>query len=89
MALDGIKTFDQNKIANEFNKSFTEIGPELTCSTPISSRDFNQFWNVLEVLEDEELDQAFNSLKSYKNRAFDDISPSVVNFCISGIFHQF
>ena len=84
-----LKLLIKTKIANEFNKSFTEIGPELTCSIPISSKYFNQFWNVLEVLEDEELDQAFNSLKSYKNRVFDDISPSVVNFCISGIFDQF
>ena len=36
-------------------------------------------------LQDEELEEAFNSLKSNKSPRFDDILLSVVSFCISGI----
>ena len=46
MAVDGIKTLDHNKIANEFNKFFTENGPKLASSIPSSSKDFKQFINV-------------------------------------------
>ena len=31
MVIDGRKTFDQNKIANGFNKFFTDIGSKLAC----------------------------------------------------------
>ena len=39
------------------------------------------------TLQDEELEEAFHSLKSNKSPGFEDISSSVVNFCISGIFN--
>ena len=39
------------------------------------------------TLQDEELEEAFNSLKSNKSPGIDDILSSVVNFCIGGIFH--
>ena len=40
MVIDGIETFDQNKIANGSNKYFTEIGPKLASSIPASSKVF-------------------------------------------------
>ena len=46
MVIDGIETFDQNEIANEFNKYFTEIGPKAASSIPASSKVFKQFINV-------------------------------------------
>ena len=39
------------------------------------------------TLQDEELEEPFNSLKSSKSPGFDNISSSVVNFCISVIFN--
>ena len=93
MVIDRIETFDQEKIAIEFNKYFTEIGPKLASSIPTSSKDVKQFMNVSKIalqeytLQDEELEEAFNSLKSNKSPGFDDVSSSVVNFCISGIFN--
>ena len=39
------------------------------------------------TLQDEESEEAFNSLKSNKSPVFGNISSSVVNFCISGIFN--
>ena len=92
MVIDGIKTFDQNKITNGFNKYFTEIGPKLASSNPASSKVFKEFMNVLKTvlqeyaLQDEELEEAFNSLKSNKSPGFNDVSSSVVKFCASGIF---
>ena len=93
MVIDGIETFDRNKIANGFNKYFTEIGPKLASSIPASSKVFKQFMNVSKTvlqeyaLQDQELEEAFNSLKPNKSPGFDDISSSVVKFCASGIFN--
>ena len=84
MVIDGIETFDQNKIANGFNKYFTEIGPKLASSISASSKVFKQFMNVSKTVLQE---HAFNSLKSNKSAGFDKISSSVVKFCTSGIFN--
>ena len=46
MVIDGIETFDQNKIANGFNKHFTEIGPKLVCSIVACSKVFKQLMNI-------------------------------------------
>ena len=91
--IDGIETFDQEKIANGFNKYLTVIGFKLASSISTSSKYFKQFMNISKTalqeytLQDEELEEPFNSLKSNKSPGFDDISSSVVNFCISGIFN--
>ena len=93
MVIGGIETLNQNRIANRFNKIFPEIGPKLSSSIPTYSKDFKQFMEVSETvlleynLQDEEFEEAFNSLKSNKSPRFDRISSSVVNFCISGIFY--
>ena len=93
IVIDGIETFDQEKIANGFNKYFTEIMPKIAPSIPASSEDFKQLMNVSKTalqeytLQDEELEEAFNSLKSNKSPGFDNISSSVVNFYISAIFN--
>ena len=94
--VDGIETFDQNKIANGLNKYFTEIGPKLASSIPASSKVFKQLMHVSKTvlqeytLQDQELEEAFNtfnSLKSNKSPGFDDISSTVVKFCANAIFN--
>ena len=93
MVIDGIETFDQNKIANGFNKYFTEIGPKLASSIPASFKVFKQFMNVSKTvlqeyaLQDQELEEAFNSSKSNKSPGFYYISSSVVTYCANGIFN--
>ena len=93
MFIDGIETFDQNKIANGFDKSFTEIGPKFAYSIRTFSKDFKQFMNVSKTVlqeytvQDDELEELFNSLKSNKSPGFDDILSYAVNFSICGIFH--
>ena len=75
------------------NKYFTEIGPKLASSIPVSSKVFKQFMNVSKTvlqeyaLQDQELEEAFNSLKPNKSTGFDDISSCVVKFCASVIFN--
>ena len=39
------------------------------------------------TLQDEELEEALNSLKSNESPRFDNIPSFIVNFCISSIFH--
>ena len=39
------------------------------------------------TLQDEQLEEVFNSLKSNKSPGFDDIPSSIINFCISDAFH--
>ena len=53
----GIETFDPNKIANGFNKFFTEIGPTLASSIPTSSKYFKQLMDVSEVVLQENVHQ--------------------------------
>ena len=92
MVIDGIETFDQNKIANGFNKYFTKIGPKLAASISASSKVFKQFMNVSKTvlqeyaLQDQELEEGSNSLKPNKSPGFDDIS-SVVKFWARGILN--
>ena len=80
MVIGGIETFDQNKIANGFNKYVTEIGPKLASPIPASSKVFKQFMNVSKTvlkeyaLQDQELEEAFNCLKPNKSLGIDDIS---------------
>ena len=73
------------------NKYFTEIGPKLASSIPVSSKVFKQFMNVSKTvlqeyaLQDQELEEAFNSLNEIPG--FGDILSSVAKFCDSGVFN--
>ena len=61
-------------------KKFTEIGPKLVSSIVGCSKVFKQLMNISKkvlqeyVLQDQELEEAFNSLKSNKYPGFDNIS---------------
>ena len=89
--IERIKTFDQNNL--DSTNFCTETDPKLASLILTSCKDFNQFIDVSETvlkdynLQDEELEEDFNSLKFNKIPELDNISLFVVNFCISGIFH--
>ena len=74
-----------------FPNVLAETGPKLASSIATSSKDFKHFMNVSKTalqeytLQDEELEEAFNSLKSNKSPGFYNILSSVVNFYIRGI----
>ena len=93
MVIDGCEIFDQNKIAHGFNKCFTDIGPKLASSIPNSSKDFKEFLSSAStnldeyLLQDEELNEAFNSLKANKSPGFDDTSSAIVKRCRENIFN--
>ena len=93
MVIDGCEIFDQNKIAHDFNKFFTGIGPKLASSIASSSKDFKEFLSSVStsldeyLLQDEELNEAFNSLKANKSPGFDDISSTIVKRCRENIFN--
>ena len=84
MVIDGCEIFGQNKIAHGFNKSFADIGPKRASSIPSSSKDFKEFLSSAStsldeyLLQDEELNEAFNGLKASKSPGFDDISSTIV-----------
>ena len=83
-----IETFDQNKIANGFNKFFTKGAPKLASSIPTSFKDFKHFMNGLETvlqeytLQGEKQEETFNSLRSNKSPGFCNISSSIVESVI-------
>ena len=94
ITLDGIETFDQNKINNEFNKCFTEIRSKLASSITFSSKDFKQFMVVLETvlqeytLQDEQLVEVFNSLKFNKVQHLTIFHHLLLNFASVMLFIQ-
>ena len=93
MVIDGCEIFDQNKIAHGFNKCFTDIGPKHASSIPSSSNDLKEFLNSAsssldeDLLQDEELNEAFDSLKANKSPGFDDILSTIVKRCRENIFN--
>ena len=71
----------------------TDIGPKLASSIPSSSKDFKEFLSSAStsldesLLRDEELNEAFNSLKAKKSPGFDDISSAIVKRCRENVFN--
>ena len=76
-------------IANEFNKLFTNIGPELAKKIPTTSRTFENFLNKIDItmpadsITINELKEAFFSLKTCKSPGYDEISSNVIIKCFS------
>ena len=93
MVIDRCEIFDQNKIAYGFNKFFMDTGPKLASSIPSSSKDFKEFLSSAStsldeyLLQDEQSNEAFNSLKANKSSGFDDISSTIVKRCQENIFN--
>ena len=50
MIIDGQQIFDQEKIANCFNKFFVDIGPKLASMIPESQTKFDQYQNPHQTL---------------------------------------
>ena len=79
----------ESGIANEFNKFFTNIGPELTEKIPTASRTFESFLNKIDTtmptdpISINELKEAFFSLKTNKSPGYDEISSNVIKNCFS------
>ena len=80
------KTIIQNpqKVAKEFNKSFTSVGPTLAGKIPYTEKSFQDFLTYhnekmqFEELNFNEFEEAFKSLKRNKAAGFDDLSSSII-----------
>ena len=76
-------------IANEFNKIFTNIGPELARKIPNATRTFQSFLNKIDItmpadsITFNELKESFFSLKTSKSPGYDEISSNVIIKCFS------
>ena len=76
-------------IANEFNKFFTNIGPELAEKIPTASRIFENFLNKIDTtmpadpVTINELKEAIFALKTNKIPGYDEVSSNVIKSCFS------
>ena len=93
MIIDGQEIFDQEKIANCFNKFFVDIGPKLASMIPESQTKFDQYLNPHQTLIGEanlidyKIKEVLRSLKRNKNPGYDSISSSVVNETLDIFFN--
>ncbi len=84
MNIDGTETFDEDKIANGFNKFFSTIGPNLAGKINLVNKKFQDYMttskNIFSTLEASETDlkSAFKSLKPDKSPGHDYIHVNVV-----------
>ena len=78
------ETFDEDLIANTFNKYFVNVGPDLARNIPSSEKHFTDYIHKTDKTLDEksltlqELETAFKTLKTDKASGFDEINPNVV-----------
>ena len=93
--VNDIEITEKNKIAEQFNKYFVNVGPKLASSIPRSNIKAESFFsgnyptlneNPLTV---NEIKDAFSKLKSNKSPGFDDISSDVVKFVIDALFNAY
>ena len=82
-----IKT-GENKIANEFNKYFADIGPSLAKNIPKPSIPFESFLKRVNTtmpsqsLSANVLKDAFFSLKTNKSPGADEINFNIIKHCV-------
>ena len=82
--IDNEEIFHKEKIANEFNNYFVNVGSNLAAKIPNSEKHFsdymdksNDILNMTNLTEKEFL-EAFQSIKINKAPGFDEISPNVI-----------
>ena len=86
LIVNNVEVFEKKEIAEHFNKYFVNVGPNLASSIPKLNKKFDSFLSgnypiLNEIpLTDDELNNAFSTLKPNKSPGFDDISPEVIKF---------
>ena len=84
LLINKIETFDKTSIANNFNKYFTEIGPNLANKIDPSINSYETYLTRSNTIinnanpTEEEFVTAFKSLKSNKATPYDDLSSNVI-----------
>ena len=90
--IDKTEIVGETKIANKFNKLFTNMGPKLAQKIPQPLKRFESYMNkVNSEMESKpitvnELKEAFYSLKTNKSTGYDDISYNVVKNCFGELY---
>ena len=92
IVVNKIEILNNKKIADTFNKHFASVGPNLANSIPKASKGFETFLygnhSILNEypLTDDELKNAFLTLKTKTSPGFDEINPDVVKHISDAIF---
>ncbi|XP_065667729.1 uncharacterized protein LOC136088019 [Hydra vulgaris] len=89
--IDNTVIFEPNAISHEFNKFFTEIGPQLSIKIPNTKVLFSDFLLPLDKcvcsdelssdLSTEKLERVFKSIKKNKSCGSDEINGNVIIDC--------
>ena len=84
--------FQKEKIANEFNNYFVNVGSNLAAKIPNSEKHFSNYINKSNNtlnetnLTEKEFQDAFQSIKTNKASSFDDISSNVIKSMYDKLF---
>ena len=84
MIINNKEIFEEEVIADEFNKYFTTVGPSLASAIPESSSSFHSYLNfnapsmTHNNLTTTEFNEAFNSLKRNKSPGIDQINSNIL-----------
>ena len=91
LIVNNVEVFEKKTIAEHFNKYFVNVGPNLADLIPRSNKKFESFLTgncptLIETpLTEEEMKNAFESLKSNKSPGFDEISSDVIKFVFDAL----
>ena len=91
LIVNNVEICEKKLIADNFNKYFVNVGPNLAKNIHKSRKEFHNFlsgnYPILKEtpLTDEELKNAFTTLKSNKSPGFDDISPDVIKIVFEAL----
>ena len=91
LVVNDVEISDKKLIAEHFNKFFVNIGSKLANIIPKANKKFKDFLSGNfpsfneSPLTDEEIKNAFTTLKANKSPGFDEISPDVVKFVFDAL----
>lgn len=82
---------DPKMIADNFNKFFVNIGPNLAAKIPQTTHHFTEYLTTnkisnslfLKPIKTEELEQVTHSLKNSNSKGYDNLSVNIIKQCIS------
>ena len=91
LQVDGNEIWGKNRIADEFNKFFTNVGPDLASRIKPAKSSFKTFLTKItskfkiDIIQEEDLEIAFSSLKISKAPGYDNISAKMIKGCLPSL----
>ena len=92
ITMNKTEIFQKEKIANEFNNYFVNVGSNLAAKIPNSEKHFSNYINKSNNtlnetnLTEKEFQDAFQSIKTNKASGFDDISSNVIKLMYDQLY---